>query len=89
MSRCSEGRPKVDTDAITAERLGRWRRLLERDHATPLVLVAIGHDHAKGAISLCVPDDPTITNRVVAGFLRRAILELGERLDPLGADPRR
>jgi hypothetical protein len=37
---------------ICVERLARWTDRLVEIHATPMVLVAIGHDHVSGRVSL-------------------------------------
>lgn len=41
---------------ICQERLGIWTEDLVADHATPVLVLGIGHDHARGKMSLCVPE---------------------------------
>lgn len=38
---------------ICVDRLALWTEDLVGDHATPAVLVGIGHDHRSGSISIC------------------------------------
>jgi hypothetical protein len=64
----------VPTDAISAERLDRWRRRLMEQHATPFLLLGIGHDHAAGKIVLCVPEN--VSDAMICATLRKALLEL-------------
>jgi hypothetical protein len=44
-------------DHITATRLLDWRKRLTAEHATPAVLLGIGHDHASGKLVICTPED--------------------------------
>lgn len=46
----------MDTDKITSERLNEWRDRLREEHATPLVLLGVGHEHKSGQLVLCVPE---------------------------------
>ncbi len=46
----------VLTEEITASRLASWQKKLAAEHATPLLLVGIGHDHVSGQVVLCTPE---------------------------------
>lgn len=46
----------VLTEEITAKRLNDWSKRLAEEHATPLMLIGIGHDHTSGQIALCIPE---------------------------------
>lgn len=54
---------RVSTEEITQDRLKGWTEELAVVHATPFLLVAIGHDERSGEIHVCVPiganDDET------------------------------
>lgn len=47
----------VPTEQITEERLASWKKRLAESHATPVALIAIGHDHASGQRVLCTVED--------------------------------
>lgn len=47
----------VPVSAITSERLELWRADCVRDHATPLMLIAVGHDHVSGELHVYIPED--------------------------------
>jgi hypothetical protein len=66
--------------SINRERLTRWRLDLELQHATPAVLVGVGHDHREGDLVLCAcegSDAPT--DRELALMLRWAAEQLEAR----------
>jgi len=44
----------VPTEKITAERLEKWKVHFAREHATPLVLIGIGHDENSGGLVTCM-----------------------------------
>jgi len=46
---------------ISKDRLDQWIDLLVKDHATPVVLIAVGHDHRSGIITLCMVEDLSTT----------------------------
>ena len=48
---------RVPTEKITTERLESWAKHLADEHATPLALVAIGHDEKSGQIVICAVED--------------------------------
>ncbi len=73
---------REELDRIVQERLDTWRRSTVDEHSTPVVMVSVGHDHAKGKLGLHVPQDGggiTMTNAIIAGFLRWAV----QQLDPV------
>ena len=47
----------VNVQAITIERLKEWGRDCMEDHATPALMLAIGHDEHQGEIHVYVPED--------------------------------
>lgn len=66
----------VPTEQITEDRLGRWTKRLSDAHATPVVLVALGHDHNKGLPVVCTTED--IGNQELSALLRYAASALDE-----------
>lgn len=64
----------VPTEQITEERLGRWKRQLNEAHATPVVLVAVGHDHNSGRLVLYTVED--VSDEQLAAFLRYVLSAL-------------
>jgi hypothetical protein len=66
----------MNTEEITKERLARWAVRLESQHATPLVLVGIGHDHVSGNLVVCLPED--VGNPIVIALLLRVIEGLSQ-----------
>lgn len=61
--------------SITRERLDRWAERLAGEHATPAVLVGVGHDHREGNLVLCVTEDGP-SEAEIAAFLRWAARQL-------------
>ena len=47
----------VDTETITRERLAIWEKRLAREHATPMVLIGVGHDQRHGQPVLITTED--------------------------------
>ncbi len=43
----------VEIKNICAERLSRWSVKLVTEHATPVILIGVGHDHKNGEIVVC------------------------------------
>jgi hypothetical protein len=70
---------KVDVAAITRQRLHDWDTCCIRDHATPGLLLAIGHDAHSGETHIYVPDDPYFNEQTIAQMLRIALRELSRR----------
>ena len=54
----------VDVQGITIERLKDWGADCIRDHATPALLLAIGHDDHAGEIHVYIPDAPFMEDNV-------------------------
>jgi hypothetical protein len=65
--------------AITRHRLEDWGTDCIRDHATPALLLAIGHAAHSGETHIYVPDDPYFNEQRIAQMLRIALRELGKR----------
>jgi hypothetical protein len=62
----------VDVIRITEERLAHWAIDCVRDHATPALLLAIGHDEQQGEIHIYVPDDPMFDRQTIRKLLTMA-----------------
>jgi hypothetical protein len=66
-----------EIQALTEERLRRWTARLVAEHATPMVLVAVGHDHASGKIVICALEDgPMSEDEAIRALLRYALHHL-------------
>jgi len=61
---------------VIAERLHRWGERLADGHATPVVLVGVGHDHALGQILVVTLDEHEIRAEVIVAFLLSAVDQL-------------
>lgn len=59
---------------ITIHRLQRWSLKLRADHATPLCLVGVGHDHKLGQLVVCVPEE--FTNFDIIEILKAVQIQL-------------
>jgi hypothetical protein len=57
-----------EVQKIAVERLGSWAMLCTEEHAMPMVLVAVGHDHKSGALVILTPDGGP-TNRQMSELL--------------------
>lgn len=44
---------------INVERLGRWKNKLVDNHATPVMLLGVGHDHKEGELQICITEERT------------------------------
>jgi hypothetical protein len=64
----------VPIEKITEERLARWKRRMKESHATPIVLMGVGHDHKCGEIVVCIPED--VDNALVLATLCFAVEQL-------------
>lgn len=67
---------KKELAAITVERLEGWGRVIVENHATPMLLVGVGHDHVSGNLHLCIPEDTPISNHEYALILRNIAAQL-------------
>jgi len=52
-----EARDRVEVSQISRRRLLAWLRDCERDHATPIALVAVGHDERSGELHVYRTED--------------------------------
>lgn len=60
---------------ITVERLDGWAARLVQEHATPMLLMGIGHDHTSGQVVICCVEDSS--DEIIRGALRKALHDLG------------
>jgi len=67
-----------DIDKINRERLEVWRAGLTQAHATPAILIGVGHDHEAGQVHLCIPENLPL--EFVIAQLQSTILALGAKL---------
>ena len=67
-----------EINAICDERLGRWTQRLVGEHATPVLLVGVGHDHKEGAVVLCTLEDMSDVELLL--FLRGAAHNLAAQI---------
>ena len=58
---------------IGEERVASWVVKFVEEHATPFVMVGIGHDHKSGNIVLVTVDDDIASRRTVKAILQKAI----------------
>lgn len=58
---------RSEIEQINRERLEGWRRKLVESHATPILLVGVGHDEKKGLCVLCTTEE--MTNEETTNFL--------------------
>lgn len=56
---------------INTDRLAGWHATLVDKHATPALVLGVGHDHASGTLHLCMTEDTPI--ETIRGFLLAAI----------------
>lgn len=64
----------VDVATITRERLAEWQKGCVEAHATPALLLTIGHDDVSGEAHLFVPD--VFDNEDILKLLYLCIREL-------------
>jgi len=64
----------VPVERITRERLLRWGQRLVKEHATPIILFGVGHDHAEGVPVVVTVED--ITRRDLMIFIRHRLEEV-------------
>jgi hypothetical protein len=57
---------------ICRQRLAGWTKKLVAEHATPVILLGIGHDGKSGEIVLCTTEDMSHENLEL--FVRAALL---------------
>jgi folylpolyglutamate synthase/dihydropteroate synthase len=61
------------TAQITEDRLARWADKLKLSDATPLVLLAVGHNAHSGELAVCTLDEPEMSREAILILLARAI----------------
>ena len=59
---------------ICKDRLAMWTDDLVGDHATPVLLVGIGHDHRSGEVVICTVQE--MDQEKITLFLARALEKL-------------
>lgn len=62
---------------ICTSRMREWAETSGNAHTTPLLCVAVGHDHEEGRIVVMVPDGVAL--EMVDIILRAAVKQLGKR----------
>ena len=67
----------IEIEAICRDRLGRWTKGLVEQHATPILLVGIGHDQQEGKIVICTVGE--ITDNEIILLLQGALRIIGSR----------
>lgn len=60
---------------IGDDRLGRWKERLASEHATPVILLGVTHDHNSGKIVLCTLEE--MGNFEIRLFIKDALTLLG------------
>lgn len=64
---------KREIRKICRERLGKWTERMVEEHATPFILLGIGHDHKIGKRVICtVENEEMTTDRIIALILDMA-----------------
>lgn len=68
-----------EIEEIWCELIPRWATKLKSEHATPICLIGIGHDHKSGQVTICVPED--FNDYMTCGILKAALIHL-KKVDP-------
>lgn len=68
----------VNVKAINDERLGRWKNLLNRKHSTPIIILAVGHDHHEGDLVVLTTEDRSDEETLL--FMEGAVKLLREKV---------
>lgn len=68
----------VNCKAINKERLGRWEVQLNRKHATPLLILGVGHDHNEGDLVILTTEGRSDVEVLL--FLEGAVKLLKDKL---------
>jgi hypothetical protein len=66
----------VPTERITKERLAGWEEKFRIQHATPILLIGVGHDWNSGQAVVCIVDEPSLSKPILAAYLRFVLKEL-------------
>ena len=71
---------KTEIETVCRDRLGGWTKRLVEEHSTPILLVGVGHDHKKGQVVLCMPEE--MSDQEVMHFLQGALnmMKLGKKV---------
>lgn len=64
----------VNVEFINLHRMRSWTAKLIAAHATPVLLLGVGHDHNSGKITLVVTED--LTSAELRAFLMAALVEI-------------
>ena len=64
---------KTQIQIICEHRLDSWSDILVENHATPLLLIGVGHDDHSGEMHIIVPDDKLISNEMIVAILHKAL----------------
>ena len=64
----------MDTEIITKQRFDGWQKRLSEEHATPIILIGVGHEHKSGQLVICVPEG--VDDELLVGALRFALASL-------------
>jgi hypothetical protein len=66
--------PQEEVERICRERLEAWGKRLAEAHATPVLLLGVGHDHRSGeAVLVTTEDMPEEHLREIVSFLFRQV----------------
>lgn len=66
----------VDVEGITTDRLGTWCDDCIDVHATPALLLAIGHDGREGEVHVFVPSDILFDRKAIKDLLHLILSKL-------------
>ncbi len=71
---------EVELDWICREQMNRWRRRAVEAHATPVLMLSVGHDQHSGALGVHItedlPDDQLVA---LTKFLYEEVVVKGRR----------
>lgn len=65
------GMKREQINKINVERLTRWKDRLNEQHATPVILLGVGHDHKVGQCVILATEERTDAEILL--FLREAV----------------
>lgn len=63
---------------INVGRLSRWKDRLNDTHATPVLMIGVGHDHYNGKVILCTTED--LTDSELLLFMQDACRQLEQKI---------
>lgn len=76
------GMTREQIEQINSERLNQWGARAINSHATPLLMLSIGHDHKSGELNIHCTED--LTPEQLRGFLIAALGMLGSTITVAG-----